>query len=176
MASDSSIRTIAPPPRACWPAFRPLAADLVGGLGDLLAALVTSGEARAFHPHAFDRLTLESLCRPTAAPHDEYRVAVEDCRVVAYGMLRGWAEGYAVPSLGIAVHPAARGRGLARSTMAHLHDVARGRGATRVRLKVYRDNASAIHLYQSLGYRLEPLNERELVGFLELGQQEETAA
>lgn len=174
MASDTIFHTIAP--RPCRPTFRPLADDLVAGLGDLLAALEASGEARAFHPHAFDRRTLESLCRPPAGPHDEYRVAVEDRRVVAYGMLRGWAEGYAVPSLGIAVHPAARGRGLARSTMAYLHDVARGRGATRVRLKVYRNNATAVHLYRSLGYRLEPLNEQEFVGFLELGRQEESAA
>lgn len=176
MAADTVLDATPPHRHAARPAFQPLAEDTLEGLVDLLAALVASGEARSFHPHPFDRHAIGALCRAAAGPRDEYWVAVEEHRVVAYGLLRGWAEGYAVPSLGIAVHPAARGRGLARSTMMHLHDVALARGASRVRLKVYRDNATAIHLYESLGYRLEPLNERELVGFLELGRQEESAA
>lgn len=176
MASDTVFGTFTPPGRAARLAYRPLADDTVGGLVDLLAALVTSGEARAFHPHAFDRHTLEALCRPAAGPRDEYWVAVEDRQVVAYGLLRGWSEGYEVPSLGIAVHPSARGRGVARSMMEHLHDVARDRGAIRVRLKVYRDNAAAIHLYAALGYRLEPLNDREFLGFAELDRLEKESA
>jgi ribosomal-protein-alanine N-acetyltransferase len=176
MASDTVFHTCQPPGRATRCAFRPLAPDNVGGLCELLESLVASGEARAFHPHAFDRHTLESLCRPAVGPRDEYWVAVEDRQVVAYGLLRGWSEGYEVPSLGIAVHPGARGRGVARSMMEHLHDVARDRGAVRVRLKVYRDNAAAIRLYAALGYRLEPLNDREFLGFADLARLEKGSA
>lgn len=143
----------------------------VDGVLDLLAGLRDSGEERFFHPHRFDRDTLEALCNGGPAPErrDEYWVAVSpDETVAAYGMLRGWSEGYAVPSLGIAVHSAWRGRGLARRMMQHLHAVARSRGAERVRLKAYPDNHTAIRLYESLGYVFAGDAAPELVGMLEL--------
>lgn len=170
MASDTLLDAFQQPRRAGGLAFQPLSQATVGGLHDLLAALVAGGEEKSFHPHAFDRDSLDALCRSGPGPCDEYRVATEQGRVVAYGMLRGWSAGFEVPSLGIAVHPAGRGRGVARALMMHLHDVARHRGAVRVRLKVYRDNAPAIRLYTALGYRLEPLNDREFVGFAELAR------
>jgi len=46
-------------------------------------------------------------------------------------MLRGWDEGYETPSLGIAVHPDARGLGLARTFMGFLHAAASFQGAAR---------------------------------------------
>lgn len=148
-----------------------LAAPWLGGLSGLLESLHGSGEERFFHPHRFDRATLEALCRggPDPQRHDEYWVAVTpDETVAAYGMLRGWSEGYAVPSLGIAVHRDWRGRGLARRMMQHLHDVARSRGAERVRLKAYPENRAAIRLYESLGYSFAGGDASELVGMLEL--------
>lgn len=162
----SSIAAAVPPV-----VFHRLTAAWVDGLGALLSALAAAGDDRLFHPHAGDAATLHDLAVAGAAPgdHDEYHVAASPAgAVLAYGLLRGWAAGYAVPSLGVAVHPAARGRGLARLTMEHLHAVARARGARRVRLKVYRDNPRALALYRALGYRMEPLGEREWCGLLEL--------
>lgn len=130
-------------------------------------ALVASGADAMFHPHAFDAQTAARVCgqgRDDAATGDEYHAIIEHGRIVAYGMLRGWSEGYAVPSLGIAVLPECRRRGLAQQLMDHLHHVAAARGATTVRLKVYRDNAAAIRLYESLGYRLDAFSDAELLG------------
>lgn len=158
-------------PLADQPAMHRLAARWVDGLLHLLAGLRESGEERLFHPHRFDRATVEALCAsaPDADRRDEYWIAVTpDDTVVAYGMLRGWSEGYAVPSLGIAVHCDWRGRGLARRMMQHLHDVARSRGAERVRLKAYPGNQTAIRLYESLGYAFAGGATPELVGMLEL--------
>ncbi len=154
--------------------FHRLTAALVGGLAAFLEALAAAGDDRFFHPHPSDVATLHRLAaHPVASAdrHDEYHLAVSaDGTVVAYGLLRGWGEGYAVPSLGVAVHPAARGRGLARQMIDHLHGVARGRGARRVRLTVERDNARAIALYGALGYRMEAHGDRRWCGFLELDQ------
>ena len=96
-----------------------------------------------------------------------YAVLSEGGRVVAYGMLRGWDDGYEIPSLGIAVHPAARGSGAGRELMEHLHREARARRAPSVRLTVYSDNASARRLYEELGYELESRGD-DLVGYLAL--------
>jgi len=89
--------------------------------------------------------------------------------VLAYGILRGWDEGYAIPSLGIAVHPDARGTALGELLMHFLHGAARQRGARRVRLKVYSDNLAARSLYAKLGYNFDSVVEDgQLIGTLEL--------
>ena len=80
-------------------------------------------------------------------------------------MLRGWDQGFAVSSLGIATHAAARGIGLGRALMLYLHAEARRRGARRIRLKVYPDNRVAVELYRTLGYVFAgELEEGQLVG------------
>lgn len=150
------------------------------GLATLFLALARAGDERLFHPHPLTHETARNVCLHQAAtgrrPHDEYHVVAlpsEDGAsetVVAYGMLRGWAEGHETPSLGIAVHPDHRGRGIARQLMDHLHAVAAARGAARVRLKVYRQNLAAVRLYESLAYEFEAFSETELLGFRTLAQ------
>jgi len=172
--------------------FERLDVPRIDGLLSLLEGLERSGESAYFHPHPADRETLEALCRQPSAPElgDEYWVMVAAggaspptagrasspaaCgTVVAYGMLRGWSQGYAVPSLGIAVHHHWRGRGLARVMMRHLHGVARSRKAERIRLKAYKVNQGAIRLYEALGYKLEHLNDEEVIGILELVEDQD---
>jgi [ribosomal protein S18]-alanine N-acetyltransferase len=138
------------------------------GLARLFEALTAQGDDRYFHPHPFTPEEARRLCR--AQGHDLYYVAVAD-DVLAYGMLRGWDAGYEVPSLGIAVHPRARGTGLARAFMQFLHAASAVRKAPRVRLKVYPQNAPARRLYESLGYRFDPPAGDQLVGHLCLEPQ-----
>lgn len=73
--------------------------------------------------------------------------------VLAYGMLRGWHEGYHLPCLGVAVNRLWRRRGLGTSMILFLHHRAAERGATEVMLHVDEDNPQAQSLYLSLGYR-----------------------
>ncbi len=144
-------------------------------LADFFAALVAAGDERLFHPHPLTSEAAREICHhhgtTTVGACDEYHIVIDtdgpggSGPVVGYGILRGWSEGFSVPSLGIAVHPDHRGRGIARRLMAHLHDVAASRGAERVRLKVYRHNTQALGLYESLGYEFEPHSETELLGF-----------
>lgn len=144
----------------------PLTPAWVEPLKAFLCALEQAGDDVRFKPHPFTDDTIGRLARQDGK--DVYCVMVEADRVLAYGMLRGWDEGYEVPSLGIAVHPGARKEGLGRAMMSHLHGLARARGARRVRLRVLDDNAPAIALYEQLGYRFGPKEGRYLVGFLEL--------
>ncbi len=95
-------------------------------------------------------------------------VAIAAGQVMAYGLLRGWDEGYDVLSLGIAVDPSFRARGIGRLLMEFLHEAARLRGATRVGLRVAPENLQARHLYERMGYRLERRKRGQLVGVLEL--------
>lgn len=136
-------------------------------LGDLFTALLDQGDHQFFHPHPF---TAEEAMRIVTHPgRDLYLLALRGDKALAYGLLRGWDEGYAVPSLGIALHPDARGTGLSRAFMGFMHAAARLRGAPRVRLKVYPDNVPARRLYESLGYVFtDRASDGQLVGVLEL--------
>ncbi len=146
--------------------FRWLRPELTAPLTDFFRAFAAGPDSAFFHPHAMTDAESRRIC---AYPgRDLYYAACAGGRIVAYGLLRGWDEGYAIPSLGIAIHPEARGRGLARPFMAFLHAAAKARGASKIRLTVYSDNQRAVELYRRLGYAFEPKNERELVGLLTL--------
>jgi ribosomal protein S18 acetylase RimI-like enzyme len=135
-------------------------------LADFFAALTACGDDRFFHPHPFTAPEAARVCRLEG--RDLYVCASQGGRILAYGMLRGWDEGYAVPSLGVALHPDARGTGLARAFMSYLHSAARAQGAARVRLKVYPANYAARRLYESLGYQWQPGTDEQLLGVCEL--------
>jgi ribosomal protein S18 acetylase RimI-like enzyme len=148
--------------------FRAVGPGLEEPLIAFFEALRSGGDEAFFHPHPLDGDEARRRCGYRG--RDLYYAATRGGLVLGYAMLRGWDEGYEVPSLGIAVAPSVRGTGLARSFMAFLHAAARLRGAQAVRLKVYEANIPARRLYASLGYRYEPLPGGELLGRLELGR------
>ena len=133
-------------------------------LAKFFEELAHAGDERYFHPHPFSALAIDGIVKLSEEGNDEYWVAVSGEKITQYGLLRGWREGYAIPSLGIAIAPAARGQGLAKKLMYFLHSRAAARGAAEVRLTVDRRNVAAIKLYESLGYVLRPLDSQNLVG------------
>lgn len=151
--------------------IRRLAPGLEAAATALLAQVAADPQGRFFTPHPF---TPEHLAALASAPgRDLYYVLMADGVALAYGLLRGWNEGYAVPGLGLAVTPAARGQGLGRLMMDFLHAAARQQGAKRVRLRVGQDNITALSLYQRCGYRFsEPADSATglQVGFCELAK------
>lgn len=61
----------------------------------------------------------------------------------------------------IGIDEAFRGKGYGRAAMQALEAAVRPRGATRIDLSVFGDNATAIHLYQSLGYQIQAMGMRK---------------
>ncbi len=124
-----------------------------------------------FHPHPFDAEQARRILRLTC--RDVYLGAFDEgARIVGYGMLRGFDEGWQVPSLGIWLAGPVRGTGLSRLLMKTLHEYARSVGAPRIRLRVYPGNAIAVRLYQSLGYVFVSEEGGQRVGLLELTDNE----
>lgn len=72
--------------------------------------------------------------------------------IVALSMLRGWDEGFVVPSFGIAVDARWHGRGVGTRMTAWTVEQARALGAPSVRLTVYDDNPGAQRIYARLGF------------------------
>ncbi|WP_289023771.1 GNAT family N-acetyltransferase [Desulfobacter postgatei] len=124
------------------------------------------GDSRYFHPHPFDKKTAENVSRYMGL--DLYFVQTMDKKICGYGMLRGWDEGYTVPSLGIIIHPDYRSRKLGEKFMEFLHEQARKKGADRILLKVYPENLSAIALYQKMGYVFSGRRDGQLLGYAQL--------
>ena len=141
-------------------------------IAQFFEALVSSGDSQTFHPHPFTSSEASHMTKglsPKGLPtNDIFCFGFVRREAVAYGMLRGWDEGFSEPSLGIAVHPDFRGQGLAGQMVRQLHELARMRGATSVRLKVYRSNTVAIHCYKKLGYVLTDHDESQWLGRLSL--------
>jgi ribosomal protein S18 acetylase RimI-like enzyme len=146
--------------------FLRLRPELASALAEFFRVLTKSGATKQFHPHPFTMEEAVWICAYSG--RDLYSAAVTGGEVLGYGLLRGWDEGFEVPSLGIAIHPFYTGAGLGRALMHYLHSFARLRGAKRIRLKVYPDNLRAVRLYETLGYRFEEkLSGEQLVGYLE---------
>ena len=127
-----------------------------------------------FRPHPFTADEAQRLA--SYSGRDVYALLINGRTPVAYGMLRGWDEGYSTPSLGIAVRTAAQGRGYGRRMMVHLHSEARRRGAHQIRLRVHPDNVGARRLYESLGYHYGGEDRGELVMVVDLDARPGTNA
>jgi len=88
--------------------------------------------------------------------------------IIGYGMLRGWDEGYEIPSLGILISKHFRGKGYSTPFMNYLHRISKERGAKKIRLTVFKENKIAVSLYNKLGYEFSEKNDLELIGIKNL--------
>ncbi len=149
--------------------IRQLRADDAQGLGELLEELREDPASAHFHPHPFTRDAARHIAERDGIRRDSYFGAfLEDGSLIGYGMLRGWDEGYEIPSFGVAVSVAHRGSGLGRRLLRHAISIARRRGAPSVMLKVHPANPNARRLYESEGFifDLTPLEGGQIKGFL----------
>jgi len=97
------------------------------------------------------RETAERLC--LASSKDHYYVAFLDGMMVGLVMLRGWDEGYEVPSFGVFIDYRYHGRGLGRLLTDYAIVEAKRVGCAQVRLTVYESNVRGWRLYNSLGFQ-----------------------
>jgi len=135
-------------------------------LASFFDLLRSAGDERFFHPHELTKAAAKEICRYSGK--DYYCLMIRNDDIVAYGMLRGWDEGYEVPSLGIAVSPLFRSIGAGRVLLEFLHLVAKLRNCSEIMLKVDKENHKAFELYRSFGYRFQDHASEILSGRIEL--------
>jgi ribosomal-protein-alanine N-acetyltransferase len=128
--------------------------------------LAIKDDTEYFHPHPF---TQEYAYRLSLYQgEDIYYITTDGREIVAYGLLRGWDEGFEMPSLGVAIHPKLRGTGLSKLFIFILHHLAKMKGAKKIRLKVYSNNIAAVKLYQNIGYEFISEENGQLLGVIQL--------
>jgi ribosomal protein S18 acetylase RimI-like enzyme len=139
----------------------------IGGAGALVIRNLQPGDAavlsvffmendredvrRHFHPFPLATETAKSICMDRSG--DQYFAHFDDTRILGFGMLRGWKEGFSIPSFGLLVDHRAAGRGIGTSLTAHAVQRAQDLGCPAVRLTVHSDNQTAIRLYARTGFR-----------------------
>jgi ribosomal-protein-alanine N-acetyltransferase len=140
--------------------------DVLESLERFFRRIVEADVDKLFHPHPFTR---EQAARIACYDgKDMYYVLTLEHEIVGYGMLRGWDEGFDVPSLGLAIAPSYQGKGFGSLLMHFLHMAARCRGAKTIRLKVHQQNERALAMYSSLGYEFAAEEDGQMVGVLRL--------
>jgi [ribosomal protein S18]-alanine N-acetyltransferase len=142
-----------------------LSQNLLPQLAEFLSLQRKFDSEHFFAPHPYDAVSLDKLL--STIRRDVYLLAMHHDIVLAYGMLRGWDEGFLIPSLGVAVSPNYQGVGLGRAMMELLHCTAKVHGSAKVRLRVNATNQKAINLYRSLGYEFS--KDASMPGYL-IGQ------
>lgn len=135
-------------------------------LCDFFVALDANGDGSLFYPHPLTETEARRLCRHAGL--DQYFVVMTGSRIIGYGMLRGWDEGYAVPSLGLAVHPEYRSKRVAAFLLCGLIRQAKNRGAAKLRLTVEASRIRFIAFFERHGFVFSTLKPGRLVGMLEL--------
>jgi ribosomal protein S18 acetylase RimI-like enzyme len=111
----------------------------------------TSETTRHFRPFP---LTAETAKWITYTPkQDRYYLALFGDQVVGLCMLRGWDEGFPVPSFGVMVDRAFSGKGIGKLMTEYAVEEAKKLGCKQIRLSVYASNVAAYHLYSSLGFK-----------------------
>lgn len=138
-------------------------------LGELLAAAHDHPPtAELFHPHPLTREFAAELCGRLNTIKDRYFALFVGTRIAGYAMLRGWDEGYKVPSFGVCVHPQLQNAGVGHLLTTFGIEESRRAGAEKVRLTVYKRNERAAHLYAKYGFVFSEKDADSLVGVLDL--------
>ena len=100
-------------------------------------------------------------------PPEAFLVAEMDGRIVGYVRLRPPSRlpenAHVIQVQGLAVHPDARGRGIAAMLLAEAEQRLRERGTQKLTLRVLSTNVTAIRLYERLGFTREGVLRREFI-------------
>jgi ribosomal protein S18 acetylase RimI-like enzyme len=129
---------------------RSLRPDDVAGVAALLARSRDDPEMTFFDPFPLTEETARRLaCEPRL---DRYYVAEVSSELIGLSMLRGWDEGYDIPSFGVMVDPAWHGRGVGSALTDFTIASAVELGCEAIRLSVYARNERASRMYVQRGF------------------------
>lgn len=99
-----------------------------------------------------DRLSRRRLRHWIQATNREFMVAVEQGRLLGYGLVLFHGATHLARLYSIAIAPGARGKGIAAKLLQALETASVNRQRFFMRLEVAKDNTAAIRLYESAGY------------------------
>ena len=124
-----------------------------------------------FHPHPFNLKTAKKIIEISESDKSDlyYLVLDKNEQIAGYFMLRGFDEGYSVPSFAIVVHPDYMNRGIGKQVTIVAIKICERLKIGKMMLKVYEDNIVAQKMYRSLNFTFSKSDKKdELVGRLNI--------
>ena len=137
-------------PDSLFRRLRPVDADALGALFERNDVPAVTD---LFCPFPLTRATAHQLLRDGCK--DLFFGLFHGGQLTAFSMLRGFDEGYAIPSFGLLVDRPQQRRGYGRALLRHTCRYADRAAVARVRLTVFLDNPGARALYEAEGFAAE---------------------
>jgi RimJ/RimL family protein N-acetyltransferase len=129
--------------------IRPLRVDDAAALSLMLRSQKPS-YARFFTPFGYDEQSIAVVLARRG--EDVFMGLYWRDEVVAFFMLRGWNEGYEIPSFGILVDEKYRGDGLEMLSLETAKVICKLRGAARIMFKMHPENISVRAVARKTGF------------------------
>lgn len=104
-----------------------------------------------FIPFSFDLETISKILSK-AIKDQIYGIYVED-KLAGFYMLRGFDEGYSIPSYGVWISEKYSNKGLSTFTLQHAISLCKLNSIKKIMLKVHPDNIVAKHVYEKYGFK-----------------------
>ncbi len=126
-----------------------------------LANLLIGSEkkySQYFIPFSFDLETISEVLSK-AIKDQIYGIYVED-NLVGFYMLRGFDEGYSVPSYGVWISKKYSNKGLSTFTLQHAISFCKLNSIRKIMLKVHPDNITAKHIYEKYGFKQTGIDQK----------------
>jgi len=124
-------------------------------LTDLLS-LEEKEYSKYFIPFNFDYSTINKIL--TEKKEDKFFGLFVDDSLIGFYMLRGFDEGYEIPSFGVWISKAYSAKGLSKLTLQHAVSICKINGVKKLLLKVHPENKRAIKIYKNFGFIKESVD------------------
>lgn len=119
-----------------------------------LAQLLQSADedySQYFIPFTFDDETILRII--SNAIKDQYYGIFVDSKLAGFYMLRGFDEGYSIPSYGVWISEKYVNRGLSTFSLQHAISFCKLNSIKKLMLKVHPENQAAKHIYEKYGFK-----------------------
>lgn len=110
----------------------------------------TSAITNKFNPFKLDEYTANWIANQYHKDH--YFLAYDNNTPVGFSMLRGWDEGFDIPSFGMFIDINKHGMGLGKQLLQLTLEKAKNLGCKKVRLSVFESNKAALNIYLRFGF------------------------
>jgi len=107
--------------------------------------------SKYFIPFSYDIETISGIL--FKAIKDKFFGLYVENELIGFYMLRGFDEGYSVPSYGVWISEKYSNKGLSTFTLQHAISICKLNAIKKLMLKVHPDNIAAKHIYEKYGFK-----------------------
>ena len=135
--------------------------ELQSDQASTLSALILNtpkDHTKYFTPFSFEEDSIKKIINN--AVNDKYFGIFINDELVGFYILRGFDEGFEVPSYGVWISDKFSGLGLSKLTLQHAITFCKVNGFKKIMLKVHPENIIAKNIYETFGFKQKEFDEK----------------